>query len=277
MEEMDSLKNDDKSIFLYNSPPPLYDPEREIDKLNGIEEARDQWSVYTYNGTPVPRMTEILKECIGKEYLISYALKCKNYYDESNKTLYIGTVVHEMIDEFLLHGTAEFDNNIYTNEDVFKKIYKAYNNFVRWYNDRIVEGYKIEVLEIEKSIVTPWFGGTIDCIMRITNPQGIIKNYIVDFKTSSKIAHDYLIQTYGYMWGVNWYNKNVDPNAYPQIDGIGIIRVDKKYKSYNDFFMSWDDGIHSFMNMVNINDAFVHCLNWFYYQKNLEWILKNNK
>ena len=158
-----------------------------------------------------------------------------------------------MIDEFLLHGTAEFDNNIYTNEDVFKKIYKAYNNFVRWYNDRIAEGYKIEVLEIEKSIVTPWFGGTIDCIMRITDQQGISKTYIIDFKTSSKIAIDYLVQTYGYMWGVNWYVRNIDPSAYPKID------------------------INNFMNMANINDAFVHCLNWFYYQKNLEWILKNNK
>ena len=274
---MEEIKYNGSLDLAYNSPPSLCESDKEIDKLNGIEEARDQWSVYTYNGVSVPRMTEILKECIGKEYLISYALRCKNYYEESNKTLYIGTVVHEMIDEFLLHGTAEFDNNIYTNEDVFKKIYKAYNNFVRWYNDRIAEGYKIEVLEIEKSIVTPWFGGTIDCIMKITDQQGISKTYIIDFKTSSKIAIDYLVQTYGYMWGVNWYVRNIDPSAYPQIDGIGIIRVDKKYKSYNDIFLSLNGDINNFMNMANINDAFVHCLNWFYYQKNLEWILKNNK
>lgn len=251
-----------------------------VERLQGIEECREKWNVYSYNGTPVPRMTEILKECIGKEYLISYALRCKNYYEESNQTLFIGSTVHEMIDEFLLHGEAEFGSKLYTNEDVFKRIYKAYNNFVRWYNDKIAEGYKIEVLEIEKPIVTPWFGGTIDCIMTIT-PPGSNKsyNFIVDFKTSSKIAIDYIIQTYGYMWGVNWYNANVGAGDYPFIDGICIIRVDKKYKSYNDLFINFSsvNDINEFTNVTNIHNAFVHCLNWFYYQKNLEWILKNSK
>ena len=265
--------------ILYNkSPSIVYQNDNDMDTLQGIEESREKWNVYSYNGTPVPRMTEILKECIGKEYLISYALRCKNYYEESNRVLFIGTTVHEMIDEFLLHGESEFKDNLYTNEDVFRKVYKAYNNFVRWYNDKIAEGYKIEVLEIEKSIVCPWFGGTIDCIMKITPPNSDKSyNYIVDFKTSSKIASDYLIQTYGYMWAVNWYNQFIDNTTYPWIDGIGVIRVDKKSKSYNDIFLRADKDYDQFNNIVNIHNGFVHCLNWFYYQKNLEWIIKSNK
>ena len=246
-----------------------------METLNGIEESRDKWIVYNYNGIPIPRMTEILKDCIGKDYLINYALRCKNYHEESNQVLFIGTTVHEMIDDFLLHGEAEFGSNLYINEDVFRKIYKAYNNFKRWYNDKLAEGYKIEVLEIEKTTVNPWFGGTIDCIMKMT-PPGSKKsyNYIVDFKTSSKIAIDYLVQTYGYMWSVNWYNQFVDNKTYPHIDGIGIIRIDKKSKTYEDLFLRVD---RNFNDMININNAFVHCLNWFYYQRNLEWIIKNNK
>ena len=245
----------------------------ELETLEGIEECRDKWTVYSYNGTPVPRMTEILSTCIGKDYLVQYALRCKDYYSESSQTLYIGTTVHEMIEEFLLTGTVDMSKINFMNETVFNRVTKAYNNFVRWYNDMIAEGYTIETLEIEKKIVLPWYAGTMDCIMRITEPGSRnSSNFVVDFKTSTKIAMDYLIQTYGYMWGVNWYRQFINQEEYPQIDGIGIIRVDKKSKKYETLFLKNTDS-----NMVNIHNGFVSCLDWFYYQKNLEFIVKNNK
>lgn len=245
----------------------------EIETLEGIEECRDNWTVYSYNGVPVPRMTELLKECIGKEYLVAYALRCKDYYTESNQTLYIGTLVHELIDEFLITGTVDMSKVNFMNESIFNKVTKAYNNFVRWYNDMIAEGYTIETLEIEKKVCTPWYAGTIDWIARITEPGGRNSSVLVlDFKTSTKIATDYLVQTYGYMWAVNWNILFANSKDYPHIDGIGIIRVDKKSKKYETVIIKSDN-----LWMNNIHNAFVSCLNWFYYQKNLAHIIKDCK
>lgn len=245
----------------------------DLELLSGIDSYKDKWDIYNYNDIPVPRMSNILKETIGKDYLISYALKCNNYYYETEQILYIGTLVHSMIDEFLLNGKLVTTPD-YRNEMIFNQTNKAYNNFVRWYNDKVTEGYTINPLKIEESITTPWFGGTIDCIMQITRPDGFTGNYIVDFKTSGKIAIDYLIQTYGYLWGVEWINRNNPKSELPNVNGIGIIRVDKKRKSYNDiFFTKGEDDLY----LNNIHNGFVHCLNWFYYQKNLEWILKDKR
>lgn len=260
------------SDILFNDRPKLVG-DIDLDLLSGLEPHREKWGVYTYNNIPVPRMTNILKETIGKDYLISYALKCKDYYYETEQILYIGTVVHTMIDEFLIHGKV-INTPDYINETVFSQTNKAYSNFVRWYNDKISNGYKIKPLFIEKEIVCPFFGGTIDCIMQITRPNGTVGNYIVDFKTSGKIAFDYLIQTYGYWWSVEWNNRNNPKSDFPNIDGIGIIRVDKKRKSYNDiFFTRGEDDLY----LNNINNGFTHCLNWFYYQKNLENIIKEKR
>ena len=242
-----------------------------IETLEGIDESRDKWQTYQFEGVSVPRMSEILKVTIGRDYLINYALRCKDYYSESNQTLYIGTTVHEMIDDYLLKSQVDLSKFNFMNEDILNKCMKAYNNFVRWYENKISEGYQIETLDIERVIVCPWYGGTIDCIMKITPPNGISRIYIVDFKTSNKISMEYLIQTYGYLWATKWYNNNVDPSAFPNIEGIGIIRIDKKYKSYHDLFIDTSD----IRNMVNIHNGLVSCLHWFYHQINLEWIVKN--
>lgn len=241
-----------------------------LETLEGIDENREKWQTYSFNGVTVPRMSEILKAIIGRDYLINYALRCRDYYSESSQTLYIGTTVHEMIDRYLTVGEVDLSSFNFMNDDILKKCMKAYTNFTRWYEDKIAEGYSIEVLGIEKEVVCPWYGGTIDCIMKITDANKISKTYIVDFKTSNKISMEYLIQTYGYMWATKWYNTNV-VNEYPDIDGIGIIRIDKKYKTYHDLFISSGD----LNSIINIHNGFVSALYWFYHQINLDWIVKN--
>lgn len=242
-----------------------------IETLEGIDENREKWQTYQFEGVSIPRMSELLKATIGRDYLINYALRCKDYYSESNQTLYIGTLVHEMIDNYLLYNQIDLSKFNFMNEEVLNKCMKAYNNFVRWYDNKIAEGYSIEVIDIEKEVVCPWYGGTIDCIMKITAPNDIPRTFIVDFKTSNKIAMEYLIQTYGYMWATKWYNNNINPNTFPNIEGIGIIRIDKKYKSYSELFINTSD----ISTMTNIHNGFVNCLHWFYHQINLEWIVKN--
>lgn len=252
---------------------PAIKGDTDLELLSGIDSYRDKWVTYSHNNISIPRMSEILKDCIGKDYLIPYALKCKNYYYESNQVLYIGTITHTMIEEFLLYGKV-VSNIEFGNETVMMQSTKAYNNFIRWYEDKKHEGYKIQPLLIEEKVTCPWYGGCIDCIMEITRPDGRVGVYIVDFKTSNKIAFDYLIQTYGYWWCVEWLKRNGRSKKLPNIDGIGIIRVDKKRKAYDDiFFTRGEDDLY----LTNIHNGFVSCLNWFYYQKNLEWTTKEKR
>lgn len=191
----------------------------------------NNFDTYFYNGIGVPRVSNILKECINKEYLIKWAgrVGIKEMEAQQTKACTIGSMVHEKIENFLLTGT---DKNVSYKvpKDYNQYIEKAYNNFKNWYNNLHSMGYVIEqIYATEKQVICPYFGGTIDCVMRING-----KNYIVDFKTSKSISHEYIIQTCSYMWIVN--------NGYcpdlPHIDGVAIIRVDKNTDKFEDLFLN---------------------------------------
>lgn len=216
-------------------------PSIELDKLNDIflldslsKDYRDKnFDIYNFNGTGVPRVSSILKECIAKEYLINWASKIgyKRYNILKNKATHIGTIVHEMIERFLLNGEDEnYIKNISATEFYYSNnILKAYENFKSWYFNLINKGYTMEVIEIEKKVTCPYYGGTIDCIAKING-----KVYIIDFKTSKQISYEYIIQTCAYMWIIN----NGYCNDISHIDGIGIIRVDKEKTKFNDLFLN---------------------------------------
>lgn len=191
------------------------------------------FDTYEFNGIPVPRVSNILKECISKEFLISWAarLGMKQYMIEKNKATTIGSRVHEMIEYYLVNGT-DLDLGYKIAPGYIKNVNIAYNNFKSWLDNINRLGYKIEkILAIEKEVTCPYYGGTIDCIMQINNAI-----YIIDFKTSKQISYEYIIQTCAYMWLVN--------NGYlpeiSRIDGIGIIRVDKeKENKFEDLFLNY--------------------------------------
>lgn len=191
------------------------------------------FDTYKFNGIPIPRVSNILKECISKEFLISWAarLGIQQYMIEKNKATTIGTKVHEMIENYLLTGN---DLNLSCKKIVpnyIKSVNIAYNNFKLWVDNINNLGYKIEkILAIEQEVTCPYYGGTIDCIMKI---NGAI--YIIDFKTSKQISYEYIIQTCAYMWLIN-------NGFFPEIshiDGVGIIRVDKeKEGKFEDLFLN---------------------------------------
>jgi hypothetical protein len=197
------------------------------------EKYRDKhFDYYSYNGIGVPRVTNILKQCINREFLITWAAKLgyQKYFFEKNKATTIGTRTHELIEEFLT--TGKFAENIFykTPPSMKKNVSIAFDNFKEWMNTMAEKGYFIsDIIAIEKQIACPYFGGTIDCICRING-----KIYIVDFKTSKQISPEYLLQVCAYMWVCN---SGYVPNM-PPIDGVGIIRIDKEYKhKFEDLFL----------------------------------------
>ena len=190
------------------------------------------FDTYKFNGIPIPRVSNILKECISKEFLISWAarLGTQQYMIEKNRATTIGTRVHEMIENYLLTGN-DLNLSYKIVPNYIKSVNIAYNNFKLWVDNINNLGYKIEkILAIEQKVTCPYYGGTIDCIMKI---NGAI--YIIDFKTSKQISYEYIIQTCAYMWLIN-------NRFFPEIshiDGVGIIRVDKeKEGKFEDLFLN---------------------------------------
>lgn len=197
------------------------------------EEYREaMWGTYTWNGVPVPRVSNILKECIFKDSLIEWAAKVgkKNYEKIRDEAFYIGTNVHLLIDRILEEGitSRDIDFNQYDHK---MNIMRAVKNFEAWQRHLSSWGYRIDdIIAIEEPIVTPYYGGTIDAIVRING--GV---YIVDFKTSRRISFEYILQTCAYMWAINsGYHPSI-----PYIDGIGIIRVDKYRDKFEDLFLNY--------------------------------------
>lgn len=209
-------------------------PIDDILESEAIEAARrkDSFSVYSYNGIKVPRVTKIIDDIFNRDYLISWALSFnykQQYYQARDQILSIGTKAHETIETYLKTGNYP--------DIPYKKaprqapyIKKAFNNFANWYEHLINTGNKFEIIGIEVPVVNPYYGGTVDCIAKINNAY-----YILDFKTSKKISYEYIIQVAAYMWSIN---NGYCPEVPYHISGIGIIRVDKEKDGYEDLFLN---------------------------------------
>ena len=193
-------------------------------------------SVYTYNGKRVPRVSWILKDCIGNDGLVNWAGRVgynkMTYYRD--RALKIGNMAHSAIERYLDTGDNTFDIDISKYDASIEEAESArvaFNNFLAWENNLKINGNHIdEVIGIEVTVTNPWYGGTIDCIMRI---NGAV--YVIDFKTSKAINDSYIYQTCAYAWSINsGYCDKID-----HVDGIGIIRVDKSRSNcFDEYFLT---------------------------------------
>ena len=244
----------------------------------GITDKRDKWSHYTFNNFNVPRVTEILDASIGKKYLIKWALNLgkENYYDENKITLTAGTFIHEGIEYYLTNKCEKDMSEIYSYR-VKELVNMGVQNFISWYQDRTAQGYTIKPVQIEYPVVTPYFGGTTDCIMSIGKGIETPHNYVIDFKSSKQINIDYFLQTYFYYWGLDWLRKYCD-NTIPVIDGgLGIIRIDKfTPDTYEDMIVKFNDP-NSKQFLQDLNYSFGSILNWYYNYINITYDYKINK
>lgn len=228
----------DNPLFVYNdngdrmdlSTQPVMEQPNLMDEVGSDLLNRSNNKIYgryMFNGVRVPRTTTILEYCSGnKEYLMKWAAKLGSNYDsEKNETLNTGTKVHEVIAEYLTSGTTYSLNNARGNK---QEIMKSVNNFMAWYNNVTINlGWKVELILSEIPLICPWFGGTADAILDING-----RRFLVDFKTSKRIIPEYFIQVSAYKWIID--------NFYPEygpIDGVGILRFDKKSDIYEDLFL----------------------------------------
>lgn len=250
--------------------------EEDILDLVGIIEERKTWNKYKSkykeeDTIAVPRVTNILSSCKDSESLIRWAANVgrRKYDYYKNKALDIGTITHDMIDKYLLGKyvyNKEYKPNFYDiDEEYSPYVYNAYNNFIAWETNLNNLGLNIEkVVGLEIEVTCPWYGGTIDAILKINGAY-----YIIDFKTSKAINYEYLLQTSAYMWIVN---NNYASVKLPHIDGIGIIRVDKsKLGIIDDMFIT--DNCPANRNIIEeYQRCFASYVNAYYRRINASYI-----
>lgn len=247
--------------------------DNDILELEGIDNARENyWLHYTdKNNNPIPRVTKIIAQNQNQDYLIQWAANIGrrkyDYYRE--KATDIGTIVHMIIDEYL--GAKYISKNMSAfkvNYDEYEydkreSIYSAFQSFLKWESNLNDNGYYIEeVVGLEIPVMCPWFGGTVDGIIKINGAY-----YIIDFKTSKQISHDYLIQASAYMWMIN----NGYGNNLPRINGIGIIRVNKSSIKFDDLFLN-EFNSNDYNFICRLCQAFLSYVESYYRTTNVQFM-----
>lgn len=211
-----------------------------IDEIYNYESKESKrWNTYSYNGKYVPRVSDILKNMLYDEFLLGWAnslgYKRQSYTKVRDLSARKGTASHNLIEEFLKTGIRKTDFSD-IESDIKLAVYNCYNSFLSWY-DMISSMNSIKILDIEKELVCPYVGGTLDCLVEIDE-----KTYIMDLKTSNHMTYKYFIQLGAYMWILKEYYGIV-------VDGVFILWLDKEQIRYNDYLLRCE--VPEEMNMIN--------------------------
>lgn len=163
----------------------------------------------------VPRVNDILSAMLHEDYLMKWSnaigFKHKSYKDTLESAAYVGTCVHEAIENFLSNDTDIDYDSISNNER--SKVYNAFNSFKEWWS--IIKKTAYRILFQEKSLICKYFGGTLDLLIEING-----KIYLVDFKTSNHSSYKHFLQLSAYRYLLKEC-ENIE------IDGCIILMLDK--------------------------------------------------
>ena len=210
---------------------------------------------YTYNGVPVPRVTEILSKMIHSDGLMYWAnsigLKGIKYSDMLNAAADVGTNAHNAIEDFLINK-LEAENNI------------PFLGFLLWYRYiTTVANLPITTIYIEHRMSCKWFGGTLDALMNIGN-----KIFLVDFKTSNHVTFNYFLQLAAYRYMLRLEGINVD--------GVIVLQLDKSEPGFNEYVLDLSIPEHGeFFN--NCEETFLSLVYSYYQLSRVEKAFKDNK
>ena len=197
----------------------------------------------TADGKVVPGVTTVLG-VINKPALVKWAnnlglqgIDSSAYVDETAR---IGTLAHEMIQEYL--GGPVVDRGAYT-KDQIDAAENALISFFEW--ERHQEGAKMVTRAIELPLVSEAyrFGGTIDWYGEIGG-----RMWLVDIKSSKGLFTEHELQ-------VAAYYKMLQENGYA-VDGVRLLRVGRtEDEGFDDHVLSpvkLDAGWEVFENALRL-------------------------
>lgn len=175
-------------------------------------------SDYEFQGRKVPRVTKILSKMIEEEAIKMWANKLgfqrKSYKETLKYYANIGSLVHKAIDNFLDGKEVSLET-----PDA------PFNSFLKWYGF-MNNGFKLEVIGHEETIIGPYCGGTYDLLMKVND-----KIFLFDFKTSSTVTYKYFLQLAAYTQLLRDI-KNI------HVDGVSIIQLSRTHIEYRDYILN---------------------------------------
>ena len=253
---------------------PIYFTYYDLNCLNDINYLgrKSSWKTYDFQGEPIPRVSDILDLTCDSSWLIKWAMNNRKARAIKRQALSVGTVVHSRIENFLRDG-IDIQND-YTTLDYESalQVDNAVRAFKNWYEYTTKNLHKkLNIYAMERLIVTPWFGGTTDCLIGITDQYGKLKNYVLDFKTSKAISPNYFLQTYSYFWGLMYEKYVIGNHMIPDFDGLAILRVSKDKSigeyEYRTIEFEYPDSIN---DVLNLKQAFENMIHWYYSYLNIK-------
>lgn len=247
---------------------PIYFYNADLAGLNDIpldNIDRRNFSTYNFNGMPVPRVSDILKITCDSSSLVNLASTTgKKFNTIMDNAATVGTLAHEKMENYLQFDVATRPN--WTTAVPFNlaiKVDNAFTGFKAWLEYLEKRNIKYKVYAVEKPIITPWFGGTTDCIIGLIK-NGIETRYVLDFKTSNSIIPNYYLQTYTYFWGLMFDKYCLGDYSIPDIDGVAILRVDKNYRRKFEFKTIEFNSEECKADTLSLHNGFMSMMHWFY-------------
>ncbi len=186
----------------------------------------------TSDGTIVPGVTTVIG-ILNKPALVKWAndlglrgIDSASYVDETAR---IGTLAHEMVQEYL--GGPPWDRAAYNAEQV-DTAENALISFFEWERQN-VSGFKTAFIERQFVSEISRFGGTVDWYGEINGQM-----WLVDFKTCKTLFPEHTYQTAA-------YRALLLEHGY-QVDGVRILRIGRSEDE------GFDDKI---LGIAELNDA----------------------
>lgn len=214
-------------------------------------------TIYSYDGIPVPRVTDIISSTMPIDNLIGWAnhvgRQGKSNTAITNDSAKKGELVHNAIEDYLQNDNMLDISKIdYGHRFAVDNAWKA---FLLWWD--IMKNIGAEVLLQEQPLVTKYFGGTLDILIKVNN-----KKYLLDFKTSSAIRESHVLQ-------LSAYRLMVRQIYGEEVDGVGLIRLSKYEPSFEELILDFSNEF----NLKFINDceeAFLSMVYTYYNRLNIE-------
>ena len=238
--------------------------------LDTTEKIEKLESPYSFEGNPVPRVTSILSEMLHEEHLMTWAnnvglYQRKKHTEYSEKACNIGTYAHEGFEIAVKEGIIDirffpFDR-LQIPQELYIPVHNAIESFMKWWKN-IKDNHTVEIIMQEVPLVCKWYGGTVDCVMKIDGEV-----YIIDYKTSNYPSYKYHLQIAAYSIILeNVYNINVD--------GSIILLLSKNSVAFEEQYMNFRRNQQHANYLVCLKEAFLSLVYGYYNRKMIESMYK---
>lgn len=219
---------------------------------------------YDFKENKVPRVTQIISQMMHEDYIAYWAnslgFKRISYSVALREAAEKGTYTHNAIEKYLSKG-------IYPNTEnlppmAVQSVENAFSGFLCWY-DIIKKNNTVDVIFAEKKLVCKYFGGTLDCLLKIGD-----KIWLIDFKTTNHVYDKHFLQLAAYRY-------MLDTVLDIQVDGCLILQLNKSAPSnFKEYILDFSVNDHlCFINKCQ--ETFMSLVYAYYNRIQVECDFKN--